>query len=73
MKQQERLLKYLKDNGSITAYEAVKELGILQLSARIIELQRQGYKFDRKQESSKNRYGEKVYYKRYSLEKGDAQ
>lgn len=67
MTQTKRLLRFLKDYGSITAYEAVKELGIMQLSARIIDLEHEGYVFDKKQESAINRYGEKVYFKRYSL------
>lgn len=67
MTQRDRILTYLEENGSITALDAVKELGILQLSARLVELEKRGYRFDKKQESSLNRYGEKVYYTRYSL------
>lgn len=67
MNQRDRILTYLEENGSITALDAVKELGILQLSARLVELEKRGYRFDKKQESSLNRYGEKVYYTRYSL------
>lgn len=67
MTQRERIIRYLKDNGSITALEAVKELGVLQLSARLVELENEGYIFDKKRESSQNRYGERVDYIRYSL------
>lgn len=67
MTQKERLIRYLKEEGSVTALEAVRELGILQLSARLCELIDDGYDFDSKVESSLNRYGEKVWYKRYSL------
>lgn len=67
MTQKERLIRYLKDNKSITALEAVRELGILQLSARLVELENEGYVFDKKPESSKNRYGESVNYIRYSI------
>lgn len=67
MTQRDRILTYLEENGSITALDAVKELGILQLSARLVELEKRGYRFNKKQESSLNRYGEKVYYTRYSL------
>lgn len=67
MTQSERIIRYLEDFGSITAYEAVRELGITQLSARICELQRMGYKFDKKMEFSRNRYNEKTHYIRYSL------
>lgn len=67
MTQKERIVQYLKDEGSITALEAVRELGVLQLSARLCELIEDGYDFDKKAESSLNRYGERVYYTRYSL------
>lgn len=67
MTQNQRIIKYLEDFESITAYEAVKELGITQLSARICELQNMGYRFNRKIEYSYNRYGEKTHYIRYSL------
>lgn len=72
MVQRERILRYLNDNGSITALEAVRELGILQLSARLVELENMGYKFDKKREHSTNRYGERVDYIRYSLGKDGA-
>lgn len=67
MTQRDRILTYMHDEGSITALEAVRELGVLQLSARLVELEKRGYRFDKKQESSLNRYGEKVYYTRYSI------
>jgi len=67
MTQRQRIVRYLKDNGSITAFEAVKELGVLQLSARLIELENEGYVFNKKREHSKNRYGERVDYMRYSI------
>lgn len=71
MTQKERIVKYLKDEGSITALEAVRELGVLQLSARLCELIEDGYDFDKKTESSLNRYGERVYYTRYALKGTD--
>lgn len=71
MTQKERIVRYLKDVGSITAFEAVKELGVLQLSARLCELVEDGYAFDKTDESSVNRYGERVYYKRYKLKEQD--
>ena len=39
MTQTEMILRYLEENRTISAYEAVMELGILQLSARICELE----------------------------------
>lgn len=69
MTQGEKILKYLDDFHSITAYEAVVDLGITQLSARLCELERRGYRFNKEMQFGKNRYGEKTHYIRYSLMK----
>lgn len=66
--QKQRIIKYIQDFGSITALEAMRDLGITQLGARIDGLQKDGYSFKKVWERSKNRYGEPVDYKRYSLE-----
>lgn len=65
MTQTEMILKYLEENESISAYEAVIELGITQLSARICELQKEGYVFTKTPVKAKNRYGDKVRFIRY--------
>jgi len=67
MTQCERVIQYIKDFGSISTLEAFRDLGVARLSARIFDLQEQGYQFNRKNETSKNRYGDKVTYTRYSL------
>lgn len=69
MTQGEKILKYLDDFQSITAYEAVVDLGITQLSARLCELEKRGYRFNKEMQFGKNRYGEKTHYIRYSLMK----
>lgn len=69
--QKERVLGYVYEQGSITSKEAYDFLGITQLGARIFELEREGYRFDRKNESSFNRYGKAVSFTRYSMEKND--
>ncbi len=65
--QKERIIEYLHKEGSITALEAVRELGILQLSARLVELERSGFIFHKENETAKNRYGENVHFTRYSI------
>ena len=67
--QRQRILDYINETGSITALEAVRELGVLQLSARLVELERDGIVFNKAQESALNRFGERVYYTRYSIAK----
>lgn len=66
MTQHELILKYLEDFGSISPLEAFKDLGITKLATRISEMSRNGINFQKKMESSKNRYGAKVHYMRYS-------
>lgn len=65
--QRQRIINYIREFGSITSLEAYKDLGITQLATRIKELKELGYEFETKWESSKNRYGEKVDFKRYFL------
>lgn len=67
--QKQRILDYINETGSITALEAVRELGVLQLSSRLVELERDGIVFNKEQESALNRFGERVYYIRYSIAK----
>ena len=76
--QNKMVLQYLKDHGSITPQEALRELGILRLSARVYELRQseelrqQGLRIGSEREKSKNRYGSNVIYSRYFLVKGAA-
>ena len=65
--QKERIIKYIKDFGSITSFQAYADLGITQLGARIDNLQKEGYKFKKETENGKNRYGDAVHYTRYSF------
>lgn len=65
--QRERIIKYIRDYGSITSFEAYKDLGITQLATRIKELKEEGYNFRTEWKSDKNRYGEPISYKRYYL------
>lgn len=65
--QRQRIINYIREFGSITSKEAYDDLGITQLATRIKELKEQGYEFKTKWENSKNRYGERVDFKRYYL------
>ena len=65
--QRDRVINYIREFGSISSWEAYKDLGITQLATRIKELKEQGYDFKTEWESSTNRFGEKTDYKRYYL------
>lgn len=65
--QKQRIVNYIREFGSISSWEAYSDLGITQLGARIDQVKKEGYEVRTKWESSTNRYGEKVDYKRYYL------
>lgn len=67
MTQQERIIKYIEDFGSISPMEAFYDLGITKLATRISELERKGVIFSKRIEKSKNRYNHLVHYMRYSI------
>lgn len=69
MNQCEKIVFYIQMFGSISSMEAFQDLGITRLSARIYELRNEGYQFDEKFETAKNRFGESVTYKRYKFQK----
>jgi hypothetical protein len=64
------ILAYLRDNRSITPWEAIREFGCMRLSARIYDLRRRGVDIRKETERRKNRYGEVVSYARYSIVEG---
>ena len=67
MTQGERIIDYMEKFGSITPMEAFRDLGITKLATRISEMTALGMEFNKKMETSTNRYGQKVHYMRYSL------
>ena len=67
LNQKLRILKYIREHGSISSLEAMQELGILRRASRISDLKQDGYRFRTEREAGKNRYGEKTTYTRYYL------
>ena len=65
--QKQKVLMFIKDTGSITPLDALREFGIMRLAARIWELRKDGFNIIKIMESSQNRYGEEVRYARYSI------
>ena len=65
MTQQERILKYMDDFGSITPMEAFMDLGITKLSTRISEMIKLGFRIEKSMEFTSNRYGQPVRFMRY--------
>lgn len=67
--QNQRILDYIDRFGSITQFDALKDLGVMRLASRISDLKRLGYPVVSEMETVENRFGEKCYIKRYSLQK----
>lgn len=63
----DRILDYIAEFGSITQFEALRDLGVQRLASRITELKDKGYSITYKWVTVKNRYGEKSHVKRYSI------
>ena len=67
MTQCEKIIDYIRVNGSITPLDALREFGCMRLASRITDLKQQGYDIGRTMENSKNKYGDIVRYARYTL------
>lgn len=65
--QKQMILDYIQINGRITVTDAVKDLGINALPARIRDLKRDGYNIVATTQKGKNRYGKSTIYTEYSI------
>lgn len=68
MTQCERVLRHMRDYGSITSAEAINEYGIYRLASRISDLRKSGYRIRKRTVTGRNRYDEKTAYAEYSIE-----
>ena len=67
--QNQRILDYIQEFGSITQLEALRDLGVMRLASRISDMKSMGIPIVSTVETVKNRYGEKTHIKRYRLQK----
>lgn len=65
--QKERVLNYMQEHNGITQKEAMDYIGVGHLPGAIRDLKETGVQIYSEFENSKNRYGEKVSFKRYYL------
>lgn len=63
----ERILRHMKDYGSISSLEAMTEYGIMRLASRISDLKAQGIAIVSEVKTGKNRYGEDTHFAVYKL------
>ena len=69
--QNQRIIDYLHEHGTITQLEALQELGIMRLASRVSDLRKHGYDIQSQMVQVENRYGEKCRVKRYSMVGGN--
>ena len=65
----EKVLMYLKEFGSITSLDAIREFDATRLAAIIYDLKKEGYEFEVERIPHIDRYGDKVSYAKYTLKK----
>ena len=65
--QNERIIDYINKFGSITQFEALRDLGVMRLASRISDLKMLGYPVESEMITVKNRYGEDCRVKSYRL------
>lgn len=65
--QNARVLAHLQSGQQLTQFEAIRDLGILRLSARIWDLKCEGHKITSKNVTVRNRWDEKCKVAAYSL------
>ena len=68
-RQSDRVLRYMQTQGSITRAQAMADIGVANLTAVIDYLRHKvGVPIKTNMNKSKNRYGEKITYAKYSIE-----
>lgn len=67
MTKKQMILKHLKEHGSITSWEAIKNYGATRLSGAIFELKKEGYNIITKDTHGIDCYGNKNTYATYIL------
>lgn len=67
--QERRILDRLEKGLRVTSYDAYETMAITQLGARVWHLRQQGYPIKSIRCVGNNRFGEKIHYCEYVLEK----
>lgn len=63
----QRIIDYMTKFGTITQYQAIRDLGVMRLASRVTELRKAGYVIHDRMVPVKNRFGEKCHIKQYRL------
>ena len=65
--QKTRVMDYMNEYKSITSLEAFRDLGVTRLSAVIFDIKKSGVPIKSERMQSINRFGEVVYFSKYSI------
>lgn len=66
--QKEMVLKFIREKGSITTFQAFYHIGATRLSDIVFQLRKEGYMINSERKTKKGRYGNTVNYCKYTLE-----
>ena len=69
MTQEERTIKWLKENKKITVQQGYKYLGNTNLPVTIKKMIEDGWNIEKRKVNGKNRYGEKRWWIEYKLKR----
>jgi|TARA_R110001632_G_scaffold109103_2_gene219250 hypothetical protein len=69
LNQKQKVMRHLNNYGSITPLDAFRDYGIMRLAAVIFNLKEDGKNIESEMISSSNRFGEKVNFSEYKLNK----
>lgn len=64
----DRVVQYMRENGSISQLQATYDVGTTRLSAIIFNLKEEGYKIGWRDVKAKNRYGDPTTFREYWIE-----
>jgi len=67
LNKKQKVLRHLKETGSINPLEALREYSIMRLAAVIYDLKDEGYYIKTDIVKSRNKFGEKVSFAKYTL------
>ena len=69
MSQNAKILSYMEQHGTISAMDAMRDLGVMRLASRIHDLREAGFEIVDIWCEERNRYGEAKRWKEYRLGK----
>lgn len=67
LNQKQKVLRHLKQVGTLDPITALRDYSVFRLASRICELKDEGHTIKTEMVTSKNKFGEKVCFAQYTL------